>query len=110
MSAAPPRIRQASRVLDLRGAEQVRYKRMIRVWSLLTRLAFAAALAGLLLPDPGGAAASAVAVAVVVGAPLLRVAWLAVRWHRRGDRRYAGVAAALLLVVAAGSVIALVTR
>ena len=50
------------------------------------------------------------AVAVVVAVPLLRVAWLAVRWYGRGDRRYAAVAASLLVVVGTGSVIALVTR
>ncbi|MDQ1565461.1 MAG: hypothetical protein QOF96_341 [Actinomycetota bacterium] len=108
--AAPARPRRAGRVIDLRGGELVRYERMIRVLRLLTGLAFAAALAGLLLPDPAGKAAAGVAVAVVVGSPLLRVAWLAVRWYRRGDRRYAAVAVALLVVVGTGSVIALVTR
>jgi hypothetical protein len=98
------------RVIDLRGTEQVRYQRMIGVLGLFTRLAFAAALVGLLLPDPVGEAASAMAVAVVIAAPLIRVAWLAVRWYRRGDVRYAAVAVSLLLVVAAGSLIALLTR
>jgi hypothetical protein len=99
-----------SRSIDLRRAEPVRYERMIEALRLLTRLAFGAALAGLLLPDPVGKAASAVAVAVVVAAPLIRVAWLAVRWYLRGDLRYATVAASLLLVVGAGSVVALLTR
>ena len=99
-----------SRSIDLRRAEHVRYERMILALGLLTRLAFVAALAGLLLPDPVGNAASALAVAVVVAAPLIRVAWLAVRWYLRGDRRYAAVAASLLLVVGSGSVVALVTR
>jgi hypothetical protein len=101
---------RAGRVIDLRGGERIRYERMIKVLRLFTLLAFVAAVAGLVLPDPAGEAASGVAVAVVVGAPLIRVAWLAVRWHRRGDRRYAAVAAALLLVVATGSAVALVTR
>jgi len=99
-----------SRVIDLRRVEQVRYGRMIAMLAVLIRVAFVAALAGLLLPDPVGPAASALAVAVVVAAPLLRVAWLAVRWYLRGDRRYAAVAASLLLVVGAGSVLALLTR
>jgi hypothetical protein len=100
-----------SRVIDLRPSpEQVRYQRMIGALGLFTRVAFVAALAGLLLPDPVGEAASGVAVAVVVAAPLIRVAWLAVRWYRRGDRRYAAVAVSLLLVVGAGSVIAALTR
>ena len=76
----------------------------------LIRVAMVAALAGLILPDPVGTAASAVAVTVVVAAPLLRVAWLALRWYIRGDRRYAAVAASLLVVAGTGSVLALLTR
>jgi hypothetical protein len=83
---------------------------MIQALRFLTRLALVAAVAGLLLPDPAGVAASGVAVAVVVGTPLVRVGWLAIRWYRRGDVRYASVAAALLVVVGTGSVLALVTR
>ena len=101
---------RTGRVIDLRGGESIRYERMIQVLRLLTGLAFVAAVAGVALPGPAGEVASGAAVAVVVGAPLLRVAWLAVRWYRRGDRRYASVAAALLLVVGTGSVLALVTR
>jgi len=97
-------------VLDLRRSGPFRYARMSAMLRVLTRVAFVAALAGLLLPDPLGRAASVVAVTVVVAAPLLRVAWLAIRWYLRGDRRYAAVAAGLLLVVGAGSVVALVTR
>jgi hypothetical protein len=97
-------------VLDLRRSGPFRYARMSAMLRFLTRAAFVAALAGLLLPHPVGPAASAVAVGIVVAAPLLRVAWLAVRWYLRGDRRYAAVAAGLLLVVGAGSVVALVTR
>jgi hypothetical protein len=100
-----------NRAMELRRTGKVRYPRMIAMLRLLIRLAFVAALAGLLLPDPVGTAASAVAVAIVVAAPLLRVAWLAIRWYfRGGDRRYAAVAASLLLVIGAGSVIAVVTR
>jgi len=110
-AAAPAAaVRQFRRVIDLRGPEQVRYARMISALSVLTRVAFLAAVAGVLLPGTGGTAASAVAVTVVIAAPLLRVAWLAIRWYRRGDRRYAVVAVSLLAVVASGSVIAVVTR
>ena len=111
---APIRLRRPAvagrRVVDLRHPEVVRYERMIGALRLLLRVAFVAALAGLLLPDPAGDVAAAVAVIVIVAAPLVRVGWLAVRWYRRGDRRFAAVAAALLLVVATGSVLALVTR
>ena len=64
----------------------------------------------MILPDPVGDAASVTAVGVVVAVPLMRVAWLAVRWYRRGDRRYAAVAAGVLLIVGAGSVLAVMTR
>ena len=103
-------LRRVGRALDLRRSGPFRYARMSAMLGVLTRVAFVAALAGLLLPAPVGPAASAVAVTVVVAAPLLRVAWLAARWYVRGDRRYALVAAALLVVVGAGSVLAVLTR
>jgi hypothetical protein len=110
MTARLPAIRPAHRVVELRRAERIRYERMIQCLRVLSWVAFGAALIGVLLPDPAGVAASATAVTVVVAAPLIRVAWLAIRWYRRGDRRYAAVSAGLLLIIALGSVLALVTR
>jgi hypothetical protein len=110
MSITLPLARRARQAVDLRRAEQFRYERMVQALRLFSRLALGAALAGLLLPDPAGTVASALAVAVVVAAPLFRVAWLAARWYRRGDRRYAAVAVGLLLIVGCGCVLALVTR
>jgi hypothetical protein len=46
------------------------------------------------------------AVAVLLVVPLLRVAWLGVRWLRRGDVRFALVALGVLLVVATGALLA----
>ena len=103
-------LRRVGRVIDLRGSGPFRYARMTAMLGFLTKVAFVAALAGVVLPHPVGTAASAVAVGVVVATPLLRVGWLAVRWYIKGDRRYAAVAASLLLLVGAGSVIAVVTR
>jgi hypothetical protein len=97
-------------MITIRREERVRYERIGWTLQFFTWVALAAAVAGLLLPDPIGNAASAVAVGVVVGAPLVRVAWLAVRWYHRGDRRYAAVAAALLVIIGTGAVLALVTR
>jgi hypothetical protein len=97
-------------VIDLRRSGPFRYARMTAMLRFLIKAAFVAALAGVVLPQPLGTAASALAVAIVVAAPLLRVGWLAIRWYLRGDRRYAAVAASLLVVVGSGSVIALVTR
>jgi len=97
-------------VIDLRRSGAFRYARMTAMLRFLIRAAFVTALAGVVLPRPLGTVASALAVGIVVAAPLLRVAWLAIRWYLRGDRRYAAVAASLLVVVGSGSVIALVTR
>ena len=97
-------------MITIRRVERVRYERISWTLQFFTWVALGAAVAGLLLPDPIGNAAGALAVGVVVGAPLVRVGWLAVRWYHRGDRRYAAVAAALLLIVGTGAVLAVVTR
>ena len=97
-------------MISIRREERVRYERISWTLGFFTWVALGAAVAGLLLPDPIGTAASAVAVGVVGGAPLVRVAWLSIRWYLRGDRRYAAVAAALLLIVSTGAVLAVVTR
>ena len=89
---------------------RVRYERMMWALRVTARVTLVAALAGAVLPGSGGRRASAVAVGLVIAAPLLRVTWLAYRWWRWGDRRFASVAASLLLVVGAGTAIALLTR
>jgi hypothetical protein len=110
MTNTLPGVPRAHQVTKGGRTELIRYERMIGVLRLFIRVALGAALVGLLLPGPVGRVASATAVTVVIAAPLIRVAWLAVRWYSRGDRRYAAVAAALLLIVGAGSVLAFVTR
>jgi uncharacterized membrane protein len=45
-------------------------------------------------------------VSVLVAAPLVRVVWLVRRWLARGDRRYAAVGVAVLVVIAGGVLIA----
>jgi hypothetical protein len=69
-------------------------------------LALGFALGSLFLPEPLTGWCSAAAVAIVMATPLLRVAWLAVRWFRRGDRRFGIVAVGVLLVVGAAVVLA----
>lgn len=66
-------------------------------------------LAGAVLPGDAGTAAGTAAVAAVVATPLLRVAYLALRWARRRDRRFSAAAVGLLLVVGSGALLALTT-
>lgn len=68
--------------------------------------AFVLGVLGATLPDDAGTATATAAVAVVVGLPLARVAWLGVRWARKGDARFAALAGALLVVVATGAAVA----
>ena len=89
---------------------RVRYERMMWALGVTARITFLAALAGTVLPGENGRRASAAAVGLVIAAPLARVGWLAYRWWRWGDRRFASVAASLLLVVGTGTAIAIVTR
>jgi hypothetical protein len=92
------------------NAKRIRYERMTWALRVTTGVTLVAALLGAFVPGEFGRSASAVAVGLVIAAPLLRVAWLAYRWWRWGDRVYASVAAALLLVVGTGAAIAAVTR
>ncbi len=87
-----------------------RYERIIWALRITLRVTLVAAVLGTVLPGAAGRSASAAAVGLIIAAPLLRVAWLTYRWWRWGDRAFASVAAALLLVVGTGTVVALVTR
>ena len=82
------------------------------MWALriTIRVTLVAALVGTVVPGSAGRTASATAVGFVIAAPLLRVGWLAYRWWRWGDRAFASVAASLLLVVGAGTGLAMLTR
>lgn len=70
-------------------------------------LALLLALGGVVLPGDAGRYSGVALVAILVAVPVVRVAWLLVRWVRRGDPRFAAAAAALLAVVAVGAVAAL---
>ena len=63
-------------------------------------------LLALVLPGAAGRAAAIVSIAVIVGAPLTRVGWLAVRWAHKGDLRFALAASAVLVVVTVGVLLA----
>ncbi len=64
------------------------------------------ATAALVLPGSSGHRAAMVMVSLLVAIPGLRVAWLALRWARLGDRRFATLAGALVGVLALASVLA----
>jgi hypothetical protein len=59
------------------------------------------ALVGLFVP-----AAAVAAVALVVGVPLARLAWLIVRWWRVRDTRFVLAGLALAAVISAGTAVA----
>jgi hypothetical protein len=93
----PERLPTAAAVRTLRP--------MLRIATALALLAAVVAL----VPGTVGDTAGALMVAVLVGTPLVRVAWLAARWWRTHDRRFSLAAAALLVLVAAGAALAAVT-
>lgn len=84
-----------------------RGRRLIAPLRAVTALAFVMAGAALVLGPDGSALATALAM-LLVGAPLARVAFLAVRWAQLGDRRFSWLAALLLIEigVAAGATLA----
>lgn len=73
--------------------------------SWLDRLVLGSAVLALLavaLPRPAGAVSGYVLAAYLMVVPVARVAGHVWRWRRAGDRRYARVATALLLLMLAG--------
>jgi len=56
----------------------------------------------LLLGEDRGEGVAVVMVVLLVGLPLVRVAWFVGRWLRRGDTRYAMVGVAVLCVPLVG--------
>lgn len=85
---------------DPRADRQRRLARFLRVGAIV---AFWVALVALLLPGRAGTAFGVAMVAVLVAVPLIRLGWLARRWLRRGDRRFALVAVLLAVIVSAGA-------
>ena len=92
------------------STERIRYGQMIWALRVTKRVALVVALLATVTRGATGRNAGAIAVGLVVAAPLLRVAWLAYRWWCRGDRAFASVAGSLLVVVGTGAAIAYVTR
>lgn len=72
-------------------------------------LAFALALAGVVLPGTAGRVAAWAMVTTLIAVPFLRVAWLASRWAHAPDWRFFGAAVGLLALTAVGAVVAALT-
>jgi len=83
-----------------------RFDRVVTVLRVATLLVLVLAAVALVVGGEVGRSAAWVALAVLCAVPLLRVAWLAVRWFRRGDPRYGLVACGVLAVVAVGLTLA----
>jgi hypothetical protein len=80
-----------------------------RVLALYLRVALAVVLAlgtaTVFVPEDWETGFGRVMVVVLIVAPIIRVVWLLARWTRRGDRRYALAAVALLAVMGAALVL-----
>lgn len=72
-------------------------------------LVVATAGAGLALPGAAGRAAAWAMVTILIGAPFLRVAWLACGWARNPDWRFFGAAVSLLGLTAVAALLAALT-
>lgn len=72
----------------------------------VTRVVIVLGVASAVVPDAVAVALATAAVATIVAAPVVRVAWLVFRWWQERDRRFMATGAALLVVVAAGAVLA----
>lgn len=81
-------------------------KKLVRPLRVAALAAFALAVAAAGAPGPAGDALAGALVAVLVAAPLMRVAFFVGRWWQIGDRRYAVVALALLAEIALGAALA----
>lgn len=82
-----------------------RQRRLARFLRIAAGATFALAALALALPGRSGEMAGFAVVAVLVATPLARLAWLGRRWLRKGDRRFALVAALLGVIILAGAVL-----
>lgn len=80
-----------------------RQRRLARFLRIGAIAAFVTAVTALVLPDRAGTAVGVAMVCVLVAVPLVRLGWLARRWLRKGDRRFALVALLLAVIISAGA-------
>ena len=83
-----------------------RQQRLVQALQAAVALLVVAALVALALPGRAGEVAADAVAVVLIAVPLGRVAWLVLRWARRGDVRFALVGSVLLAVAAIGAAVA----
>ena len=83
--------------------------RVSRYLRAAVALAFALAVAGLALPGSAGRIAAWAMVVTLIAVPFARVVWLASRWAHAPDWRFFAAALSLLVLTAAGALVAALT-
>lgn len=87
------------------GARLRRQQVLGRVLLVLVCVVGVLAVAALVTSGSTSDTLATVTVGALIAAPVIRVAWLAVRWFRLGDIRFAMVSVGLLLVVGVAAVV-----
>jgi hypothetical protein len=72
---------------------------LARILRVALVVAFAFALGGAFVPGRIGHVSEVALLVVLIGAPVLRVAWLTVDWGRERDRLFLGLGLVLLAVL-----------
>ena len=81
-----------------------------RLGRVITRvLILVGALAAVSLVMPNGDVVGWISVSIAMAIPVARVGWLVVRWARIRDTRYVVAAVILLVLIAVGPVVALLS-
>lgn len=83
-------------------------KSLARILQIALFVTFALALGGAFIPGSIGDVSGTACIVILITAPVVRVGWLVVDWVRQGDRRFALLGSALLLVLATSGAIAFV--
>lgn len=78
---------------------------LARILQVALVVAFVLALGGAFIPGRAGQLSEVALLVVLIGAPVLRVAWLTVDWARERDRLFVGLGLVLLAVMAVSGLI-----
>ena len=83
-------------------------QRLAGVMQAALVVAFLLALGGAFVPGTAGHLSGVACIALLIAAPVVRVAWLTVEWARAGDRRFAALGAVLLAVLVTRGMLAFI--